>query len=340
MPVFATNTMEPRRSALGEHRQVLVNLELNHSCPYTTICGQACYINAVAPIGKLPISPEQVLSAAREVIRCGEAVRHLVLPGMEVFESAELLLRIVEEFHGASFNTRPGEISIITASSAGLKRYAARLADTPLNVVNISMDTVESGLRSPRSNGPLLDAALGLKRGGGTALVGVNTVLTDLNLAAVIEIGRQVQGSGVDQWTLGPLLRPQKLRMESILSAAQLRRIIIRICEEFAGSGLEIVFDLDLPLMRGLLDLAGMVAGGAERWRYEYEWPGAPNVLLEAGNSRPGYFVRLDWTGQLMSKEDYRWVGRPGSYGQYAPGRISRLMEQFRELRTEPALTP
>ncbi len=339
MAVIATNTLEPRNSALGEHRQVLVNLELNHSCPHTNICGQTCYINAVAPVGKAPLSPEQVLIAAREVLESGETVRHLVLPGMEVFESAELLLRIVEEFHGASIDTRPGDISIITASSAGLKRYASRLADTPLSVVNISMDTAESGLRSPRSNGPLLDAALDLKRGGGTALVGVNTVLTDLNLAAAIEIGRQVQGAGVDQWSLGPLLRRQDGRMESVLSAAQLRRIIDRVSEEFAGSGLEIVFDLDLPLMRGLVDVPGMLAASAERWRYEYEWPGAPNILLEAGNSRPGYFVRLDWTGQLMSKEDYRWVSRPGSYGQYAPGRISGLIEQFRELRAEPALT-
>src|SRR5258708_23888565 len=127
MPVIATNTLERRCSPLGDHRQLLVNIEINRSCAYTKVCGNACYLNVVAPTNKEPLAPALVLSAAREVIRHGEAVRHLVLPGKEVFESPDILLRVIEEFHAAPIHTRPGDISIITASSRGLTRYAARL---------------------------------------------------------------------------------------------------------------------------------------------------------------------------------------------------------------------
>src|SRR5262245_61250452 len=99
MAVVATNTMEPRNSLLGEHRQLLVNIELNNSCAYTKICGGSCYLNAVSPVGKRPLRAKDVLGAAREVIQHGEFVRHLVLPGKEVFESPNLLLQVIEEFH-------------------------------------------------------------------------------------------------------------------------------------------------------------------------------------------------------------------------------------------------
>jgi MoaA/NifB/PqqE/SkfB family radical SAM enzyme len=280
-----------------------------------------------------------VFAAAREVIRNGDGVRHLVLPGKEVFESAELLLGILEEFHAAPAGSRPGDISIITASTAGLRRYADRLADTPLGAVNISLDTPGSGLRSWRNNQPLLDAAIGLKAASGTELVGVNTVLTERNLAAILEIGRLVKGVGINQWTLGPLLRPQNGRMEPVLSVEQMREVIDRVIQEFVSCGLEIVFDLDVPLMRGLVDAQDAFIVGAGRWRFEYELPGAPNVMLEAGNPQPGYFFRLDWAGQIMSKEDYRWIGRLGSYGDYWPGRLEDLMGELAGLRTGAAAT-
>jgi MoaA/NifB/PqqE/SkfB family radical SAM enzyme len=339
MAVIATNALETRYSPLGEHRQLLVNIELNNSCAFTDVCGPTCYLNVIAQVGKVPLASELVLAAAREIIQCGENVRHLVLPGKEVFESPELLLEVIEEFHAAPAHTRPGDISIITASSAGLQRHASRLANTPLGAISISLDTPGSGLRSPRNNKPLLDAALRLKELGGTERLGVNSVLTDRNLAGIIQIGKQLQGIGVDQWTLGPLLRSQSGRMESVLSSHQLREIINRVSQEFAGADLSIMFDLDLPLLRGLIDAPEVFANGATRWRFEYELPGAPNIVLEAGNPAAGYFFRMDFSGKLSSKEDYRWIGRPGSYGQYTPGRISRLLEELRELRSEPTLT-
>jgi MoaA/NifB/PqqE/SkfB family radical SAM enzyme len=336
MPVVATNTAEKRCSSLGEHRQLLVNIELNNSCAYTKVCGQTCYLNLVSPVGKTPLRAEQVFAAAREFILHGEFVRHLVLPGKEVFESPEVLLRVIEEFHAVPIHSRPGQISIITASPFGLKRYARRLADTPLGVLNISMDTTGSGLRSLCNNEPLFEAALRLKEIGGTEAIGVNTVLTKDNLADAVQIGKRLQGSGIDQWTLGPLLHPVGGRMESVLPVERLREIVDHLCHEFAGEGLNIVVDLDLPLLAGFTKDPEVFSVGAGRWRYEYELPGAPNILLEAGNPRPGHFVRMDWAGQLMSKEDFRCIGRPGSYGNYAPGRIMHLLKEFQELRSEP----
>ncbi len=278
------------------------------------------------------------MAAAREVIQNGEFVRHLVLPGKEVFETPELLMQVVEEFHAAPVQSRPGGISIITASPAGLTRYAPRLTDMPLGAVNSSMDTAESGLRSPRNNEPLLDAVLRLKEVGGTEAIGVNTVVTENNIDSVVQIGKRLQGAGIDQWTLGPLLHPVNSRMESVLSAAQLREVLDRVCQEFAGSDLSIVVDLDVPLLTGLVDAPEVFETGKARWRYEYELPDAPNILFEAGNPAAGFFFRMDWSGQLMSKEDYRRIGWPASYGQYAPGAISHLIKKLREQRPEPSL--
>jgi hypothetical protein len=295
-------------------------------------------LNVVSPVGKAPLKPGHVLSAAREVIQNGEFVRHLVLPGKEVFETPELLMQVIEEFHAAPLQSRPGDISIITASPAGLTRYTPRLADMPLGAVNISMDTAESGLRSPRNNEPLLNVALRLKEVGGAEAIGVNTVVTENNIESVIQIGKRLRCAGIDQWTLGPLLRPMNGRMESSLSVGQLREILDRIRQEFGNSDLNIVVDLDLPLLNGLVDAPEMLATGKLRWRYEYELPDSPNILLEAGNPDAGFFFRMDWAGQLMSKEDYRRIGWPASYGQYASGAISHLIKKLREHRPEPVL--
>lgn len=338
MAVIATNTIEQRCSSLGEHRQLLVNIELNNSCAHTKVCGQTCYLNVVSPVGKAPLGPELVLAAAREVIRRGEFVRHFVMPGKEVFETPDLLLGVLDEFHTAPIQSRPGTISIITASATGLQRYASRLVETPLSAVNISMDTAGSGLRSPRNNGPLLAAALRLKELGGTEVIGVNTVLTEDNLADAVQIGKHLQSAGIDQWTLGPLLRPVNGRMESVLSAGQLRVMIDRVRQEFGGSDLGIVVDLDLPLFSGLVEVPGVFAAGKYRWRYEYELPDAPNIMLEAGNPAEGYFFRMDWAGQLLSREDYRRISSPASYGQYSPGAIESLIQKLRSQRPEPAV--
>jgi len=339
MPVIATNTVETRDSLFSEHQQLLVNIEINNSCAYTPVCGNTCYLNVVAPAGGVALPKADVLAAAREVILHGEHVRHLVLPGKEVFETAELLLQIVEEFHGAPEHTRPGDISIITASAQGLHRCATRLAETPLGAVNISLDTAEMGLRNERNNVPLLNAAIALKEIGGTERIGVNTVLTQRNLAAAVEIGKRLRGTGIDQWTLGPLLLPVNGRMESVLSAKQIREAVQQIAEEFAGADLNIVFDLDLPLMRKLVGSEEVFVVGAQRWRYEYELPGAANILLEAGNPEPGYFFRMNWAGDLISKEDYRRIGTPATYARYSPGRIARLTQELRQSRLEAVCT-
>ena len=133
MAVVATNALEPRWSQLGEHRQVLVNIELNNVCANTPICGSTCYLNLMAAgkTGKA-LSPELVFAAACEVIEHGWDVRHLVLPGKEVWESATLLMQIAEAYHGAPSHKRPGSLGIVTASASGLRRYGGRLAETPL----------------------------------------------------------------------------------------------------------------------------------------------------------------------------------------------------------------
>jgi hypothetical protein len=290
---------------------------------------------AAGKAGK-PLAPALVYSAACEVIEHGWDVRHLVCPGKEVMESAPLLLRIAEAYHAAPSHKRPGSLGIITASASGLGRYGERLAETPLTWTAISMDAVETGLRTPGNNDLLFKSALEFKASGGTELLGVNTLLTEVNLETVLEIGRGLLRRGVDQWTLSPLLRPAvNGRMESVVPKARLDEITERIVLEFGGKDLEIVFDhIDLAPPGG--DLEALLAG-QDRWRVEYKVPGAANVTLITGNARPGYFVRLDYTGQLMSKEDFRRIGRSGCYGPYAPGRFAALLEELRGLRCPAA---
>ena len=334
MPVIATIALEHRNSLLGKHRQFLTNLELNNSCANTGICGSNCYLNVIAPAtDRTPLDPETVLEAAIELIRHGRNVRHMACPGKEPWESSTLLLEIIEEFHGSPIDTRPGTIGIISASPVGFNRHAKRLSDTPLSWAAISLDTPDSGLRNVLNNAPLLSSALRFKEAGATELLGVNTVLTETNLSQVLRMGKQLQGIGVDQWALGPLLRAAvNGRMESAISIGRLREIIDRVCQEFAGEDLQIVFDLDLAQLRGLVDEVDVFVEGANRWRFEYEMPGAKNILVEAGN--PNRFFRMDWSGKLSSKEDYRWIGRAGSFGEYRPGRIAQLLGELETVGT------
>jgi hypothetical protein len=341
MPIIATIALESRCSSLGEHRQVLSNLEINNRCSFSSRCGAACYLNVVAPLASREALPaEQVLAAARETIRNGWDVRHLGLPGKEVLESPALLFQILEEFHSTLADTRPGSVGIITAHAAALKHHSRQLAEVPLGWVAISMDTSDSGLRLPQNNKPLLENALRLKEAGGTKLLGVNTVLTADNLSEVVRIGQQLKGLGIDQWAVSPLLQPEQNRMESVLSVPRLREIVVRLAEEFGGTGFNIVVDLDFEMLCALVGDPRALASGAGRWRTEYQLPMAPNIMLVAGNAKPAHFFRLRWDGQLMSKEDFRRVGIDGSYGGYEPGRISALLENFRTLRVMPlALT-
>ncbi len=164
-------------------------------------------------------------------------------------------------------------------------------------------------------------------------MLGVNTVLTTGNLQAAIQIGKQIESSGIDQWTLSPLLLPQNGRMEPVLSTEQLRGMIECVSETFAESTLEIIFDMDLPLLHGLVDDDAVFAHGDGRWRFEYALPGSSNILLEAGNPKPGHFFRMNHAAQLFTKEDYRWIGHTGSYGKYSSGKISGLLNELRKQR-------
>jgi hypothetical protein len=339
MAAIATNALEPRWSPLDEQRQLLINLELNNVCANTHICGSNCYLNVISEGKRMrPLPSTLVFSAASEIIANGWDVRHLVLPGKEVWESPELLLRIIEQFHAAPAHSRPGSLGIITASPVGLRQYANRLADSPLSWTAISMDTSETGLRSSGNNRLLLESALHLKEVRGTELLGVNTLVTGRNLEGVLQIGQELQRIGIDQWTLSPLLQPENGRMEPVLSNEELVEITERVIVEFGGSSLNIVFDhIDLLSLDSFTNTRKAFHGREDRWRIEYELPDAPNITLITGNMRPGYFLRLDWAGQLMSKEDFRRIAQPGCYGHYTPGKCVRLLEELRELRSELA---
>ena len=121
----------------------------------------------------------------------------------------------------------------ITADSSGLAALAPRLADdAPLSWLLASMDVAATGLRRETNNSPLLRALLKAREIGAVSAFGINTVLTDGNLPEVCALGLDLVRSGVDQFSVGPMLRPENGRMTITTEPALLRRLVEALAED------------------------------------------------------------------------------------------------------------
>jgi hypothetical protein len=314
-------------TALAQDRQVLVNLEINKSCHLTSVCGDTCVLNLIEkslPQAQL-MDPVETFQAACEVIDHGQHVRHLAIVGKEVLETPDLLFAILERYHAANEATRPGAVSIIT-SGLLLHKYLDRFAELPLSGCQVSLDSDSTGLHIAKRNQDLLSTLLALREQGGASLVSAISVLTETNLDALVLLGQQLCSSGIDQWSLGPLLLPQQGVMKSAVSISTIRKALERLVQELGQSAInQIILGLELPEFE---ELFGETVP-PDKWRAEKQIPNT-NVWAIALSMRLDKFIRLRWDGQLISKSDVRRLGRKeGAYGRYQSGRLASLLESW-----------
>lgn len=328
----AENAMEMRANGLGESRKVLINLEINNNCSYTATCGDRCILNNVRVAAK-PISEREILLAAFEFIENGSTIRHFAIPGKEPLESPTLLFDIVERYHNTPREQRPGTIGIIT-SGLKLSGNTRLFQEFSLDWMILSVDAEKTGLRIYGNSLKALDIALELRGKEKVKRLNVNTVLTRDNIDEVIKIGRSLEERGkVDQWSVGGMLNPNGGSMVHALSVADHARQLDRITAEFGNGRMQVVFVTDHSRLEEVTRKK-ILEREMDKWRTELRR--APNVMATAANPREGYFMRLRYDGQLLAKADFGKIGlREGRYGRYEPGKISKLMNQFAQLRTE-----
>lgn len=325
--VGAINAIESINPAgqLPESRQVLWNLETCDTCALTSVCAANCVLAHTNSTAEPAIGQELVFKAAEEILESA-STRLLALVAKEPLEAPGLFFRIVRRWKAMPAGARP-RLGFVTAAAAKLATLKPRFCEDSVDWCLISLDTASSGLRRASLAAPLLENALDVQREGGFTSLGVNTVLNQNNINQAVALGHRLSERNVFQWTLGPFLRPQNGRMEPVIDVEFFRRATERIAQEFAGSSMQIVFDL--LDYRTLMDIVGHDArlrSGFASWRHEYQV--SSNFLLVATNDLT--FRRVRWDGEILSKPDFRQVGlRHGSFGRYHPGRITALMENF-----------
>lgn len=317
---------------LTEDRQVLVNLEINKDCELTKICGDSCFLNLVEQSlpGIRNLSSADVLTAAREVIDNGRYVRHLALVGKEPLDTPELLFEILRYYHESPIDTRPGTIGINT-SGLQLRKLSSQFVHLPIDWCAVSVDTSASGLHVERLNRQLVEDLLQFCESGATEMALVNTVFTEDNHEVIIDLGKWICASGIDQWALSTMMKPSNGRMTLGVSQATASKLLDRVISELADVDCQILFEVELDELRRRSD-----EELPDRWRIEHNIEGT-NVWLVSPNFGKGYFVRMRWDGQLLTKQDFLQLGLTQStFGQYSPGRFAEVLSQF--ARIEPAV--
>lgn len=320
--------IEPFGPLLATEREILFNLEINNRCSFTSRCGRNCCLNVLGEGLKTESLPENILrQVAHEAIWSGGGIRHLAVVGKEPLESPGLLLAILKDFHAAPGNVRPSKIGVITAAARMLAGLSRCLAEFPLDWLAISVDVATSGLRLPQNSGPLLESALAVRQLGGVVRLGVNTVFKDQNWMEALTIGDRVAQAGVDQWTFGPHLMPDRGVLRPTVSIDTVRRVVDAVANRFKGVAMDVAIELDYEQLLLLLGNHPQIEPQLRRWRIEI--PLEKNVRLIAKNPRRGFFLRVRHDGQMLDRHDFRRVGlQEGSYGQYEAGRIAQYLHQ------------
>ncbi|MBL9144121.1 MAG: hypothetical protein JNM99_10625 [Verrucomicrobiaceae bacterium] len=311
-------------------QEVLVNLEINDRCAFTAACGETCYLNSVH-VDHARIPSASVLAAARAFVARGDIVRHLAIPGKEPFETPELLLEIARAFHATPEVERPASLGVISASLPGIQQWLPKFDQAPLCWLALSVDVEGSGLRA---GDPLrvLDAAVSGRTSGGTKAVAVNTTFTAETLEAVVSLATRLQDYAIDQWAVCPLMVPRGLSMHSVVSEGTLERLVLRL-GKLTDVAARVVVETDPDSLRRLVGETRWNIINTNVWRIEVLLPNG--VWLFARTPRPGYFIRMRYDGELLSRQQFATLGvRAGRYGTFRSySDVDDALERMRQER-------
>ncbi len=276
----------------------------------------------------------------------GSLVRHYCMTGKEPFETPDTVVAISEAWHAAAVRNRCGTIGAITASPSGLASAVAELSDrAPLSWVLGSLDVAATGLRAVANNKALIGALLNARQAGAIGAFGINTLLTDENINDVMVLGRTLAKLSVNQWSIGPLMNPQRGRMVSGTNQETFLKFIelLVASSEFMDGPMEVTLSLEYPDLLRMVGESSRIEGNVSSWRYQYRI--SKYFALIALNPTPNRFLRARWDGELLSLEDFLTLGiKQGSYGTYSPGRageiLSALAQEARGIAKEGHRTP
>ncbi len=330
MSVVAESALEVDLE-IESNAQVLCNLELNNTCRFTTDCGDACILNQIAPRAPA-MSAQRVAQVGREIIDAGDTIRHVVLAGKEPLETPDRVLGFLHAYHQRPLNSRPGAVGLLT-SGINLDQHIDAFARTPLSWCITSLDAERSGLRSTQATktNASLQTLTDLKAAGGARLIGINSVVAMDAETELMPLAEQIDAAGVDQWALSPLLVPHKGAMKPYLPLSLLAPQLERLAHRLANLRTVVSFDVDPATFERL---SGGIGVAPDQWRSTF-WL-TSNVRLTAKSPAAGYFFRLRFDGQLLSRDDFlKQDLREGTYGPYSAGRIKTLVDKLGQLRQQ-----
>jgi hypothetical protein len=163
-------------------------------------------------------------------------------------------------------------------------------------------------------------------------------VVTATNLESVLGLGHLIEGEGIDYWGLGVYLEPDGHgRMIASLDPWQTEAMVHRVADEFSGSPMPIVFEVEPSAFERIsgMRLDAAVAGP---WRLEHQIPGS-SLCVATISPTPGRWLRMRYDGQLLGKSDLTTIGvLNGRYGKYEPGKITQMLDCVRENWSFPAM--
>ena len=119
--------------------------------------------------------------------------------------------------------------------------------------------------------------------------------------------------------------------MKPYLPLSLLAPQLERIAKRFADLRTTVSLDVDAATFERL---SGGQPVARDKWRSTFDLN--ESVRLTAKSPAPGYFFRLRFDGQLLSRDDFMQIGlEEGSFGAYSPGRIAELLEHLGDLRAQ-----
>ena len=310
-------------------QQVLSNIEINNKCRFTSDCGSHCILNQLAP-STAALSQSTVLQIGEEIVLHGRSIRHLVIAGKEPLETPSRVFSLLRAYHAAPVDTRPGAVGLLT-SGVGLDTLIDSFTQNPLSWCIVSIDSKASGLRQTQQCSPddTLRVLESLRVAGGTSLTGVNTVVTADNETDILRLADSIEISGVNQWALSPLLMAHGDEMKPQLPTSLLASSLERLAKRLDGLRTLVSLDVNEEVFK---ELTGGREVAADTWRSSYSI--YENVRLTAKTYSPGFFFRVRFDGQLLSRKDFMKVRlNNGSYGHYYSGRVESLLRDLEDLR-------
>jgi hypothetical protein len=203
---------------------------------------------------------------------------------------------------------------VISASIEGIKKWLPRFADAPLSWLAVSVDSADSGLRGGDAF-KVLEAAKAGRAAGGVGELSVNSTFQEHTMEVVLGFAKRLSTANLAQWAICALAQPMDDEMRSSVTADMVARMIEKAAV-VVDVAEKVVVETDPATLRALLGEETWRTVDTRKWRIEVRLPSG--VWLFARAPEHGFFVRMRYDGQLLSRQDFARLNLlEGRYGQF-----------------------